>query len=212
MNLEFEFLQQTHFQINKCILNSKSLILIDNKNEYDDMIDQLLNLKLIVDSLIKNHNLYTKVKFEKEFYKLWDKYIGKDNFIPLHKNIKSKYISFLKPIYVLLIDEKRIEKSQRKLFLSLFFPIKINQQIRWNDSIYDLRRFFDLLIDKELIEKPKYFNQYISDNFIILNKTKEYQEFTENSFKTSHEKTGYNNPTTYSFWESKIENISDQLR
>lgn len=213
ITVDYEDLSESHFRIAKYLFTIRGQILIDETIDYDEVLYDLSSLKLLLDNLIKNHQEYTPGKFSKKYDRLWAQFIGEYNFIPLHNNIQGRYSRFLKPLYK-LVSEERIgnSKKQRQAFISLFFPSKIKEPIKWNGPIYDLRRFLDLLIEFELIEKPIYFNKYVSDNFQIKNRTNRYQEFDEKSFKTSYNQVGYNNPDNYSYWEKKVKDISDKLR
>lgn len=215
---DFDFLKHTHFQINAYLIQIKQLIFSDDKEKCDVIVNDLLCLKLLTDNLIKNQSDYKKamVNYEKEYNGFLLNLKGEDNYIPLHNSIKIKRTTFIKLIYKLIRDEKRIDNSasQRKAIISLFFSSKQDEPIKWNHSIYDLKRFFDLLIENNLITIPKYFNGLIVNNFLILNKQNNFQKFTVKSFQTSKEKNGYqsNHNNQYQHWELKIKEIKEKLR
>lgn len=214
INYDYDFLQNTHLKITKYLFEIKHAIIHYDNNECEEIINQLLSLKLTFDSLIKNHKSYTMGKFQKNYGNLLSDFKGEDNFIPIHQEIKSKKSIFIKLIYELIKNEKRVDNSvtQRKAFISLFFSTKLEEPIKWNHHIYDLKRFFDLLMENEFIEQPMYFNEFIIKNFLILNKQERFQYFTIKSFQTSKEKRGYNDTNQYYHWDNKLKNIKSRLR
>ncbi|HEY9168281.1 MAG TPA: hypothetical protein VIN72_02200 [Lutibacter sp.] len=211
---DYHYLQETHFKINTYLFEINPIILVDDKKECDEVVNQLICLKIFTDSLIKSHNKYTKGKFQKIYDNRFLEIKGEDNFIPIHNEINSKKSIFMKLVYRLIINENRIDNSdnQRKAFISLFFPTKQVEPIKWKYPIYDLKRFFDLLMENNLINQPKYFNELIINNFLILNKQNHFQKFTIKSFQTSKEKEGYNHNEEYFDWEKKIQEIKVKLR
>lgn len=211
-NYDYDFLKQIHFQISAYIFHIEEVVLLDDTNESDRVVDDLLRLKIFVDNIIKNHNSYTEAKFKKEYNSYLLELKKEDNYISIHDDIKHNKSNFIKSLYNLLIKEKRISSSQnqRKAFISLFFPTKLMEPVKWNYPIYDLKRFFDVLIKKNIIAQPDYFNEYVTHNFLILNKQKIFQPFKVKSFQTSKDKQGYND--LYYIWDQNLIKIKKKFR
>ena len=83
------------------------------------------------------------------------------------------------------------------------------EPVKWNYPIYDLKRFFDVLITEYIIVQPVYFNEYVTHNFLILNKEKIFQPFKIKSFQTAKVKKGYND--LFYFWSTNLIKMKKKL-
>lgn len=206
-NFDIKHITNLHFKANSYLTIIRDLAPTRDDEVFEILIS-LLKIKLILDNTIKSHPKYTKVRFNKEYNKKQNK-LKNNVFIPLHKDISKRKLKFITMTFELLVEEMRINKSQKQTFAYLFLPFINKEKIIWNAPIYDLKRFFDLMIEKQLIVPQEYFNEFISENFRIQNKQGKCQSFKVTSFKTANTKTGYQNE--YYKWEDKIENLKHSL-
>ncbi len=192
----YEYLKKIHFQTILYINDIKNAIL-NIQNDYEFELKQLTKLKLIIDNLIKQHPKYTKVKFEKHYENLYNEYYRKGNALEIKLNKKLKQIMEL---YSILIKNDRIDKNQRKAFISLFFNDKpIKDKILWKAQIYDLRAFLNTLKDIQIIKADINIDDFAPLYFNYLSKRHEFKEFDKN-----YSKSLQNKPTFFKasdFWK-----------
>ena len=204
--IDYKVLLESHFNINKNLALSKTILELEDES-FDDIVFNLIKLKFICDSFIKSHNEYTSGKFKKQYEKIL-KIDSGHYFIDLEKPYMSKRLIFIKHSLKMLIEKERVENNseQRISYISLFFPYKQRELFKWCNHIYDLKAFFDILEERGFIKKPPYFNDFVSETFIILNDSNVFQKFTSHSYKTSTSQVGYNK--VYPEWEKAIDKIS----
>lgn len=180
-----------HIRINTLLEYARTLIEIEEIS-HDKNIYKCLLLKSHIESLVQLHPQFSHKKYPGTYkYKL-DIQKG-NNFIVLNRNIVSNPPKFLSALYNLTINNNKVLKStpQRRAFVSLFYPFKAEEELKWCGPVYTLRRFFDRLAELNLIEKNKYFNSFISQSCLIKDKSGNFTKFKTNSFKTSNNKVGY---------------------
>ena len=208
--LDYEYLKDVHFKINSYIIIIKKFIPVENEL-YKKYLIPLLKLKLQIDSLVKSNSNYTKTNFENNYQKLLGEFKN-ESYIILTETIKPKRLVFIKKLFSLLSNEEinRIDKTsvQRMAFYYLFLPFEKKEKVKWNGSIYDLKAFFDIILEFNFINTSKYFNEFITKHFAIRNKQNNFQSFTIKSFQTSNTKEGYNKES-YLFWKEKLSQLKE---
>lgn len=211
---EYEYLKEIHFKVYSNIEFIKDFVLYNkfNENKIKSLILKLISLKELTDSLIKSHPDYKPKLFINNFEKLKNEALSKGNFIELNDNLKFKRIKFLKLIYHKLVEMDRISKdaTQLKAFKSLFFEDKkTKENIIWKNRVYDLKLFFDLLIDKNIIKPNNKINLFVTNNFKTQEKNENPKSFKTSSYKTSNQKASYQEG--FYEWENTIENLALNL-
>lgn len=210
----YEDLTNIHFKTYMKIEQVKNHLLYYNTFEKKSIsiLRKLYLLKEVTENLIQNQPEYTLISFSRNFVKLKNDFFLKGNFIELEDNIKSQKIRFLKLLYNKLVKKERISKDakQRKLFISLFSEDKmIKDYIIWNNRLWDLKLFIDLMIEKKLFKPNEFINVFASNNFKTINLQGEIQKFKSDSFKTARSKESYQKD--YYKWEKEILELTLKL-
>ncbi len=194
LNTSIDKLCNLHIKVTVLLDYVRTLIEIEDES-YEDIVFRCILMKSHIDSLVKSHPEYSHKKYPRNFEYQLDLIKG-TNCIPLvtkHIPFTNNH-KFISSLYKLTIEKKKIEpsKSQRRSFVSIFYPFKTKEKLKWNGSLYSLRRFFDVLEELKIIHKPYRFKEIISDNCLIKHKSGKYLSFKSDSYKTSKNKSGYN--------------------
>lgn len=208
---DYAMLIEKHFQI-ITHLNELKYLIHTKDDDFENELNQLLVLKLITDNLIKNHSKYKPKSFETNFKKRKNEFYRIGNPLENHPKNKSKKTILIKELYGILIKNRRLDKTQRKPFIRLFFEdTPKTDKLLWNNKLHDLRAFLILLIDHKLIKLE---NQSVDDyaplHFKTLTKNGEFKEFNKNYIKSLQAKETFFK--SIDFWEPIITNLSAKFR
>lgn len=188
-----------HVKITILLEYIRALIELEDRS-YDKVVYKGVLLKSHIDALVKSHSEFSKKKYPRNFeYRLKEE--KGTNCIQLNsKNLSHNYLKFIKGLIGLVVQKGKIENSkpQREAFVSLFYPFKAEDKLKWNGQLYTLKRFFDQLEELEMISKPAYLNMILSQKCLIKDKSGNFIHFDPVSYKTSKGKAGYN--TQFDEW------------
>lgn len=203
----YDRLKEIHKNIIKNLKISKDLIEYEN---VDDIIYELLKLKLIVDNLIQNHKKDQKKnlgKFKKDSIR--KEGLKKLETLQFHSSRQGKKTITIFNIYRYLVKSKRVTNDpiQRKAFIALFFEQKINKTyINWYNNDVDLRAFLTGIINCNIIKyNASDINQFAFENFKNLDSKGNLKLIKKNTFRSYQDKPHFRD--SLSKWTESLLNI-----